>query len=165
MFLPLLPRRQSLKKMVPSLTKDVRTRAIRASQRVKVHRHAKERIGTLELSDTRFGNLHVTLTSSLQTPRGYRNLLKCVDRFSRWCSAFPIADITAETLLIFLLYGVAVYSTLSLVTIKREQYFDSAIYRLLFESLGCMRLRCWNVFTGWKQLLTIFNPVITSSAG
>ena len=41
--------------------------------------------------------VHIDLVGPLPSLQGYRYLLTCVDRFSRWPDAFPIEDTTTET--------------------------------------------------------------------
>jgi len=126
------------------LTKDVRmwARACQACQRAKVQRHTQAPIGTFDLPDARFSHVHIDLVGPLPTSRGCRYLLTCVDRFSRWCGAFPIPEISAETVILtFLLHWVAVYGAPRVVTTDRGQQFESASFKGLCEFLGCTRIR------------------------
>ncbi len=65
-----------------------------------------------------------------------RYLLTCTDRFNRWPLAIPIPDITAETVVNNVRFGVPRY-----FTTDRGQQFQSSTFRGLCECVSCSRLR------------------------
>ena len=128
----------------PGINKDVRNwaRCCLACQRVKVQRHTTSQIGTFGSPDGRFQHVHLDLVGPLPPSKGYSYLLTCVDRFTRWPEAIPIADISAETVAEkFIERWVANFGCPSVVTTDRGSQFESALFEKLTKTLGCNRIR------------------------
>ncbi|XP_037512336.1 uncharacterized protein K02A2.6-like [Rhipicephalus sanguineus] len=69
-------------------------------------------------------------------------LLTCVDRFTRWAKAIPIADITAETVAsAFLYHWVARFGVPSTITTDRGRQFESALFTAISQLMGTSRIR------------------------
>ena len=78
----------------------------------------------------------------LPPSRGFKYLLTCVDRFTRWPEAIPIANITAETVAEAFVSGwIARFGSPSTLTIDRGRQFESALWRELTHLLGSKRIR------------------------
>ena len=93
-------------------------------------------------SRCRFRQLHIDIVGPLPPSRGSSYLLTCNDRFSRWAEAFPMPDITAETVALTFVNGwVARFGMPETITTDRGRQFDSQLWRLLTQLLGCKHLR------------------------
>ena len=111
-------------------------------QQCKVHRHNKAPLGTFSSPDARFDHVHIDIVGPLPPSDGFSYLLTCVDRYTRWPEAFPMNDITAETVArVFVTHWVARFGTPSTITTDRGRQFESHLFRHLATLLGTNRLR------------------------
>lgn len=128
----------------PSMNRDIRqwSRNCHACQKAKIHKHIRSPIGTFATPDARFAHVHIDLVGPLPPSRGYNYLLTCVDRFTRWPVAIPLADITAESVARAFVAGwISHYGCPSTITTDRGQQFESALFDQLIKTLGCHRIR------------------------
>ena len=128
----------------PSINADVRrwARSCTQCQRSKVQRHTVTPLSTFATPDARFDHIHLDIVGPLPPSAGYTYLLTCVDRFTRWPEAFPIADITAETAARTFVNGwITRFGVPSTVSTDRGRQFESNLWRQLMELLGTKRIR------------------------
>ena len=107
-----------------------------------MQRHTVTPLGTFANPDARFDQIHVDIVGPQPPSRGFTYLLTCVDRFTRWPEALPMADITADTVARTFVSGwVARFGVPLTVTTDRGRQFESQLWRSLTRLLGCHHLR------------------------
>ena len=83
---------------------------------------------------------HINLVGPLPLSQGYKDLLTCVDRFTRWPEVLPIEDITAETVARALESGwIAWFGFPSTIITDRGSQFESHIWSLQTQLVGIHR--------------------------
>ena len=80
------------------------------------------------------------LATISQFSDGFRYLLTCVDRFTRWPEAIPIVDIRAKTVADAFFSGwIARFGTPATITIDRGAQFESKLWDGLCNQFGIVR--------------------------
>ena len=124
----------------PNMNHDVAVFARKCTdcQASKIHRHIKIAPKPIEIPSDRFKHLNIDLVGPLPVSKtGYRYILTVIDRFSRYPEAFPIMDITAETVANtlfrewFTRYGIP-----EQVYTDQGVQFESSLFQNLCEILG-----------------------------
>ena len=126
----------------PSMRQDVTkwARECLACQQAKIQRHTIPPIAEFTVPAKRFQHVHIDLVS-MPPSNGFNHLLTVVDRFSRWPSAFPIADINADTVVDTFTHGwIAAHGVPEVVTSDRGSQFSSAIFTQLMKTWGIKHL-------------------------
>ena len=128
----------------PGINSDVRrwTRTCLQCQRSKVQRHTVAPLIPFPTPDVRFDQVHLDIVGPLPSSKGYSYLLTCIDRFTRWPEAMPIANITAETVAeAFATTWIARFGVPSTVTTDRGSQFESGLWEQHMHLLGIKRIR------------------------
>ena len=128
----------------PSMNKDVNnwSRTCIHCQRCKINRHVASPHGTFKLPDARFDHVHLDIVGPLPPSEGNSYILTAVDRFTRWPEAFPMPNITADTVAKTFIRGwVSRFGVPSTVTTDQGRQFESDLFKQLSILLGTTRVR------------------------
>ena len=117
-------------------------RTCKGCQTAKVSRHNTPVFGKFTEPTERFDHVHVDIVRPLPYADGFRYLLTCVDRFTRWPEAIPMVDIRAETVADAFFSGwIARYGTPATITTDRGAQFESKLWDSLCNQFGIIRNR------------------------
>lgn len=126
------------------MNKDVRewTRTCVPCQASKVTRHTRSPPGTFTPVSSRFDHVHIDLVGPLPYSDGNRYILTCVDRFTRWPEATPLADISTDTVArAFITTWVSRFGVPLNLTSDRGSQFESRVWGKVMTLLGIRRFR------------------------
>ena len=150
----------------PGIRKDIHAWAQSClhCQKSKIHRHIKAPLGTFSVPDNRFAHVHLDLVGPLPVSNGYTYLLTCVDRFTRWPTAIPIHDITAETVAKAFIEGwISVFGAPATITTDRGRQFESHLFAQLSKMLGTNRLRTTSYHPASNGLVERFHRTLKAA--
>lgn len=128
----------------PSINKDIRdwTRACINCQKSKIHKHIHTPFQKLEVPDERFQIVNIDIIGPLPSSKGFTYCLTCIDRFTCWAEAFPIADMSAETIAsTFYSNWICRFGTPSRIITDQGRQFESSLFASLSCILGSLRVR------------------------
>lgn len=111
-------------------------------QRAKVSRHTIAGYESFQQAD-RFHHIHVDIIGPLAiSPDGYRYCVTIIDRGTRWPEAFPIKDITSETIAKVIYEGwITRFGCPVRLTSDQGRQFESQLFTDLLKYLGVRKIR------------------------
>lgn len=118
------------------------TRACIQCQKAKIHRHTKSDLGQFSIAE-RFTHVHVDIVGPLPISlQDYRYLVTIIDRQTGWPEAFPVKDISAETVTKIIIEGwIARFGCPVKLTSDQGRQFESALFSELMKYLGIDKRR------------------------
>ena len=117
-------------------------RSCKGCQTAKISRHNQLVFGKFTEPTERFDHVHIDIVRPLPYADGFRYLLTCVDRFTRWPEAIPIVDIRAETVADAFFSGwIARFGTPATITTDRGAQLESKLWDGLCNQFGIVRVR------------------------
>lgn len=128
----------------PSIKKDVRiwTKSCISCQRNKTNRHVFSAIGNFPEVHERFAKVHIDIVGPLPESEGFRYILTCIDRFTRWPEAIPLVDITAESVATaFYSNWIARFGIPQELVSDQGRQFESVLFNEVLTILGIRRTR------------------------
>lgn len=128
----------------PSMNKDIRqwTKTCINCQKSKVNRHTITPFKQIEIPNSRFEVVNMDIIGPLPSSNGYSYCLTCIDRFTSWAEAYPISDMTAETIVsTFYNNWICRFGTPLRIITDQGRQFESSLFKSLSTLLGCKRIR------------------------
>ena len=148
------------------INKDVRlwARTCTHCQASKVTRHTHSPPGTFPPPAGRFDHVHIDLVGPLPPSAGHRYLLTCVDRFTRWAEATPLADITTDTVAqAFITSWVSRFGVPLSLTSDRGGQFEANVWGKVMSLLGIRRHRTSSYHPQSNGMVERFHRQLKSS--
>ncbi|GBN93686.1 Retrovirus-related Pol polyprotein from transposon 297 [Araneus ventricosus] len=128
----------------PSMRADVTlwARTCLQCQQAKVSQHTRSKLSGFVPPSARFEHVHIDLVGPLLPSEGFRYCLTCVDRFSKWPEAFPLVDISANTIATAFYSGwISRFGPPLRLTTDQGTLFETALCQALTKFLGTARQR------------------------
>ncbi|GBN21459.1 Transposon Tf2-6 polyprotein [Araneus ventricosus] len=138
----------------PSMKADVTlwARTCLQCQQGKVSRHTRSKLSDFVPPSARFEHVHIDLGGPLPSSEGFRYCLTCVDRFSKWPEAFPLVDISANTIATAFYSGwISRFGPPLRLTTDQGTQFESALFQALTKFLGTARQRTTPSSCEWSS--------------
>ena len=150
----------------PGINKDVRTwtRACLQCQTSKINRHTVSPTTPFKPVSARFEHIHIDLVGPLPYSQGFKYLLTCIDRFTRWPEAIPIPDINTKTVAKAFLEGwISRFGVPLSLTSDRGSQFESHLWDKIMTLLGIRRQRTTSYHPQANGLVERFHRQLKSS--
>lgn len=127
----------------PKMNKDINSwaKGCVSCQKAKVYRHVKSKTENIKIPECRFEHIHIDLVGPLPMSENFSYILTIVDRFSRWPEAYPLKEMSAQTVAkAFVCNYVARFGVPSTLTTDRGRQFESNLFTELTKLLGIHRI-------------------------
>lgn len=110
-------------------------------QKSKVQRHTIAPHGKF-INSNRFEHLHMDIVGPLSYCEGYRYIVTMMDRSTGWPEAYPVKDITSETIADIIYTGwICRFGCPVRLTTDQGRQFESNLFSHLTKKMGISRIR------------------------
>ena len=117
-------------------------KACHECQQSKISRHNRLLPPDFTAPDGRFRHVHMDIIGTLPINNDFRYCLTIIDRFLRWPEALPLTNIEAPTVFrAFIDQSISRYGALETLTTDQGSQFDSQLFLVLLQLIGCNRTR------------------------
>ncbi|GFX48166.1 integrase catalytic domain-containing protein [Trichonephila clavipes] len=126
------------------MNKDIHswTRSCIPCRRVKIHRYTNIELGHFKVLDARSLHLLLDIIGSLPPSQDFSYCLTATDRFSRYTEAYPMSDMTAETVAATVIrVWISRFGVPGLITTDQGRQFETHLSKELCACLEISRLR------------------------
>lgn len=110
-------------------------------QKSKINIHTKSPNVEIAIPQCRFEHIHMDIVGPLPVSKGYKYLLTIIDRTTRWPEAYPLRDITSETIVKTFIHNyISRFGIPLKITVDRGTQFTSFLFSKLSETLGIQKI-------------------------
>lgn len=133
-------------------------------QRSKIHRHNRAIFESFPIPETRFEHVNIDIVGPLSSSNGYRYILTCIDRYSRWPEAYPMVEQTAEAVATaFVTNWISRYGVPIRITTDQGRQFESHLFQQLNQLLGTKRFRTTAYHPQANRMIERFHRTMKAS--
>ena len=114
-----------------------RVRACTGCQRSKVYRHVVSPVTSCKMPSARFDTVHADLCGPYPECQGFSYLLVCIDRFSRFVTAYPLRNIQTESVIIGMNAYISTFGQMRVLRVDNGVQWTSNLFKNYVTFLGC----------------------------
>ena len=114
-----------------------RVRCCESCQKTKIFRHVVSPISSAKMPTSRFSTIHADLCGPYPCCQGFSYLLVCIDRFTRFVSAYPLRDIKTESVIIGMNAHIGTFGQMQILRVDNGVQWNSKLFRDYCQFLGC----------------------------
>ena len=110
-------------------------------QKAKINVYTKTPIQPIDIPKSRFEHIHMDIVGPLPVSNGCKHILTIIDRYSRWPEAYPLKDISTNTIIqTFVNNYISRFGVPLKITVDRGKQFTSTLFNKLTNLLGSHKI-------------------------
>ena len=130
----------------------------------KITTHNKAAVHKFPTSTGKFHEVHIDLVGPLPPNQGFKYLLTMVDRYTRWCEAIPLEDMTTERVMdAFVFHWISRYGVPKCLVTDRGSQFESHLWSSVMKRFGIHRHRTTAYHPASNGLVERFHRTLKES--